>query len=99
MRAEIREGMSALLGHPVLRTLVLCAAVVIFVNSAQLAIFLLYLSRDLGVVPTVIGVLLAMGSVGALGGALLASAVARRIGIGPSFIVGEFLIVGTLITR
>lgn len=99
MRAEIREGMAALLGHPVLRTLVVCASIFILLISAQTAIFLLYLSRDLGLPPSVIGLLLAIGSVGALAGALLASAVAQRIGIGPSFIVGSFLAVGSLITR
>lgn len=99
MRAEIREGMAALLGHPILRTLVICGSIVILLFSAQTAIFLLYLSRDLGVAPAVIGLLLAIGSVGALGGALLASSVARRIGIGPSFIVGAILMIGSLITR
>lgn len=99
MRAEIREGMAALLGHPILRTLVVCGSIIILLLSAQTAIFLLYLSRDLGVEPVVIGLLLAVGSVGALGGALLASAVARRIGIGPSFIVGALLVIGCLISR
>ena len=56
-------------------------------------------SRDLGLPPAVIGLLLAGGSVGALAGALLASAVVRRVGIGPSFIVGDFLAVGTFIAR
>ena len=99
MRAEIREGMAALLGQPVLRTLVVCASIFILLLSAQTAIFLLYLSRDLGLPPSVIGALLAIGSVGALAGALLASRVARRIGIGPSFIAGSLLFVGFAITR
>jgi MFS family permease len=91
MRAEIGEGMTALLGHPVLRTLVICASILVLMLSAQLAIFVLYLSRDLGLEPTVIGLTLAIGSIGAFGGALLAGRVARRIGIGPAFIVGAFL--------
>ena len=99
MGAEIREGMAALLGQPILRTLVVCASIIILLFSAQTAIFLLYLSRDLGLSPSIIGVLLAVGSVGALAGALLASAVARRIGIGPSFIVGAFLGIGLFIAR
>lgn len=99
MRAEIREGMAGLLGQPILRTLVVCSSITILVFSAQTAIFLLYLSRDLGVPPAIIGLLLAFGSLGALAGALLASTVARRVGIGPSFIVGSFLAVGIFITR
>ena len=99
MRAEIGEGLRALLSQPILRTLVVCASIVILLLSAQTAIFLLYLSRDLGLAPSIIGLLLAVGSVGALAGALLASTVARRIGLGPSFIVGAFLVVGVFITR
>lgn len=99
MVAEIREGMTALLGQPILRTLVICAGIFILLLSAQSAIFLLYLSRDLGLSPAVIGLILATGGVGALGGAVLASAVARRLGIGPSFIVGAFLISGLFLAR
>ena len=99
MRAEIREGMAALLGHPLLRTLVICGAIVVLLFSAQLAIFVLYLARDLGLEPTVIGLILAIGSVGALAGALLAGTVARRIGIGPAFILGAFLAAICFIVR
>jgi len=99
MRAEVREGMAGLLGQPILRTLVLSASVIILALSAQTAIFLLYLSRDLGFPPSVIGLLLALASVGALVGALFASTVAARIGIGPSFIVGALLVIGTFIAR
>jgi len=99
MVAEIREGMTALLGQPILRTLVMCSGIFILLLSAQTAIFLLYLSRDLGLAPAVIGLILAAGGVGALGGALLASSVARRLGIGPSFIAGAFLVSGLFITR
>lgn len=96
MVAEIREGLSALLGQPILRTLVLCASIFILLLSAQNAIFLLYLSRDLGLTPAVIGLILAVGGIGALGGAVLAGSLARRLGIGPSFIFGAFLGIGGL---
>src|SRR5258708_37935769 len=56
-------------------------------------------SRDLGLPPAVIGLLLAGGSVGALAGALLASAVVRRGGIGPSVIVGGLLAGRAVIAR
>ena len=91
MRAEIREGLSALLHHPVLRTLVAVAGIFVLLLSAQTAIFILYLARDLGLDPAVLGLILGVGAVGALLGALLASDVARRLGIGPSFILGAVL--------
>ena len=99
MGAEIREGLAGLLGHPMLRALTIGAAITVLIFSAQTAIFLLYLSRDLGMAPSVIGVLLAIGSVGALAGALLAARIARRIGIGPSFTMGALLAVGFFIAR
>ena len=91
MRAEIREGMAALLRHPVLRRVVLGAAITVLLFSAQLAIFLLYLARDLGFEPSLIGLILAIGGAGALAGAVLAPTLARRIGIGPSLILGTVL--------
>lgn len=92
MRTEIREGLQALLGHPILRTAVTGAAMFILLLSAQVAIFVLYLSRDLGLDPPVIGAVFAAGAVGALLGAVFASAIARRVGIGPSFIIGGALV-------
>jgi MFS family permease len=94
MRAEIREGLSALLGHPVLRTLVAVSAIFVLLFSAQTAIFILYLARDLGLDPPVIGIVLAVGAVGALLGAVLASDIAKRLGIGPSFILGAVPAIG-----
>jgi MFS family permease len=99
MRAEIREGLAALLGHPVLRAIVITAAMFVLLFSAQLAIFLLYLSRDLHLEPFAIGFLLAIGSIGALVGALSAPTITRRIGIGPTFVFGGVLVVAWLIGR
>jgi MFS family permease len=92
MVGEIREGLSALLGHPVLRAVVIGAALTILLFSAQLAIFLLYLVRDLALEPSAVGVILAIGGLGALAGAVLAPTLARRIGIGPSLIFGTSLV-------
>src|SRR5207244_1282925 len=83
-----REWLSALLRHPSLRTLVAVSAIFVLLLSAQAAIFILYLSRDLRLDPSVLGLILAIGAAGALLGALLASDIARRLGIGPAFILG-----------
>jgi MFS family permease len=91
MRAEISEGLSALLRHPILRTLVAVSGIFVLLLSAQTAVFILYLVSDLGVDPPVIGLILAIGALGALLGALRASDIARRLGIGPSFILGAVL--------
>ena len=86
LRKEIAEGMSALMGHPTLRALVLGNSVIILCYSAQLAIFLLFLSRDVGLDPSVIGVMLAIGGAGSLLGALFAGRIATWLGLGPTFL-------------
>ena len=86
VRREIAEGMRALLAHPTLRALVLGNSVIILCYSAQLAIFLLFLARDVALEPSVIGVVLAIGGIGSLLGALFAGRVAQAVGIGPAFI-------------
>ena len=99
MRAEIAEGLRTLLGHPVLRTLVLCGAVLIFLLSAQVAIWVLYLTRDVGLEPALIGFLFAAFSVGTLLGALVAAEASRRLGIGPSFIWAAAIVAAGLLAR
>ncbi len=99
MRAEIGEGLRALLGHPVLRPIVIGGSIMILFLSAQLAIFVLYLSRDLGLDPPVIGLIFAGAAAGGFIGAVSASATSRRLGIGPSFIFAAVLVVGGLIGR
>jgi MFS family permease len=92
MRVEIREGLVALLGHPVLRALVIMAALLLFAVSAQQAIFILYLVRDLELSPALIGAAFAVQSVGALAGAIVAARLARWLGIGPSFLAAAALL-------
>ena len=99
VRAEIAEGMAALLRHPILRVLLACASSFAFFFQAQLAIFVLFLTREIGLSPAQIGLVLGVGSLGAVGGAVLASTVARRIGIGPSFVWGAVLAVIGLVLR
>jgi MFS family permease len=99
MRAEIGEGLTTFVRHPVLRVLLACASIVAFFAQAQLAIFVLFMTRDLGLSPAQIGVVLGVGSVGAVAGALTAATAARRIGIGPSFVWGAALVVAGCLAR
>jgi predicted MFS family arabinose efflux permease len=86
LRKEIAEGIAALMGHPTLRALVLGNSVIILCYSAQLAIFLLFLARDVRLEPSVIGIVLAIGGAGSLLGALFAGRIAERLGLGPTFL-------------
>ncbi|HET8569489.1 MAG TPA: MFS transporter [Candidatus Limnocylindria bacterium] len=84
--AEIREGFAALFGHPVLRALVLSAALLLVAAGAQNAVFILFMARELSLEPAAIGVILAARSIGAVVGSISAGPVAQRFGLGPSIL-------------
>jgi MFS family permease len=56
-----------------------------------MAVYVLYLTRDLGLSAGVIGLIIELGGIGALVGSTLAGPLARRIGQGPAMIWGQLL--------
>lgn len=85
-RAEIREGLSFVLRHPLLRPIVIFVGISnVFVNML-FAIYLVYAVRELGLDATTIGLIFSLGSLGSLIGAVTANRIARTIGIGPGLI-------------
>ena len=91
MRRSIAEGLRILLGHPVLRAIVVASVPISFFMSGFGAIYVLYATRDLGLGPGTIGLIFAGGGVGAVSGALLAGRAAVRFGVGPAIIGGWIL--------
>jgi MFS family permease len=91
VRQEIAAGLHTLLGHPLLRPIVLGSMLESVALKAIAAIFVLYATRQLGIGPLALGLVLAAGGLGAIPGALLSSATARRFGVGPT-IIGGWLI-------
>jgi len=86
LRAEIGEGLRFVIRHPVQRPIMLFVGVSnLFVNML-FAIFLVYAVRELDLSPQTIGLILSLGSIGSLVGALTANRVARAFGIGPGLI-------------
>lgn len=93
LRRELVEGLGAVLRHPYIRPLTLCSASAnIFINM-HLAIYVLYLTRELQATPAQVGLLYSIGSIGGLLGALYAVRVARRLGVGRA-IMAETIVVG-----
>ena len=88
---EIREGLGVVLGNPLLRAIAGCTATANLFSNIGMAVYVLYVTRELGVTPALLGVVFAAGSGGALVGALLASRIADWIGLGPT-IVGVALL-------
>ncbi len=88
---EIREGMSFVLRHPLLRRIVTCTGTSNLASSAVFALFVLYVVRTLGLSETTLGLVLSVGAVGGLLGAVSSERFARLVGEGRSIPAGAVL--------
>jgi MFS family permease len=91
MRTEIAEGLRYVLGNRFLRTIAATTALSNLAGTVATSILLLYLVRELDFTPELLGVTFSIGSVGFLLGALIASRVAARFGVGRSIVVSAML--------
>jgi predicted MFS family arabinose efflux permease len=88
MQAEIGEGLGFIVRHPLLRPIAGCTGTSNLFNSAFVAIFILFATRELELSAGWIGLIFAFGSAGFLLGALGTQRINDRIGVGPTIIVG-----------
>jgi MFS family permease len=88
LRAEIVEGLRFVLGHRLLRPLAVAVGVGNLFWAMQLAVYVLFLNRGLGVPPALLGLILGAAGPGALAGSLLAGRLLRRLGLGTTVIGG-----------
>lgn len=91
IRQDVRFGLRAVFGNPVLRAMVCSSGALNLAAYIFLAVYVLYMVRDLGFNSTAVGLVFGLGGVGALIGAMLAQPVARRLGTGRAIILGLFL--------
>ena len=89
--SEIREGVRVVFTHPILRVLGGSTATANFFGRMFMAVYILYMTRDLGLGAVGVGLVLATGGLGSLAGSLVAEPAARRFGPGPTMIVAQFL--------
>jgi hypothetical protein len=80
MRALIREGWDFVTRHPVMGACMWDATAINFVCGGQMALFALYLVRDLEAPAALVGFLLAAEGIGSLAGAALVPYVVRVVG-------------------
>jgi MFS family permease len=91
LTTEIGEGLRVVFMHPILRVLVGCSATSNLFGRMFLAVYVLYMTRDLGLGPVGIGMVFSTGGIGALVGALVAERVTRRFGPGPTMTWAQLL--------
>ena len=83
---ESREGMKLVGANPLLRALAGYAGTIGLFNALFEAVALLYMSRELGLSPGLIGLVGSVGGVGFLVGTLTVEPVTRRIGLGATMV-------------
>lgn len=77
---QIAEGLRFVFTDAALRSIVACTATANLANGAFTTVQILFLNRELGLSPAIVGVVLATGGVGGIIGAILAGRITRRIG-------------------
>lgn len=88
MRERLLAGLSFVIGDSIMRPTLLSVATVNLFTFAANALFILYATTTLGVSPGALGLALGTGSVGAVIGAIFATRIGRRIGLGPAYALG-----------
>jgi MFS family permease len=91
VRREVAEGVRAVLSDGILRALAASAATEALARGIIGATILLYLNREVGFSPGVLGMIFAVGGVSSFFGAVLAERVTRRLGLGPALILSLVL--------
>jgi MFS family permease len=93
----VGAGLRWIRNNAIVRAELLGVATLNLFNFMFSALFILYATRYLHVRPATLGVVLGVAAVGTLATSYFAGAVARRMGLGPAFILGCFLFPAPLI--
>jgi MFS family permease len=90
-KGHVRSGIRYIQDSAIIGPSLLATATINFFNFVFWAIFILYATRELGVRPGTLGLVLGAGAIGGLAGAVMAGRIGRRIGVGPAFVLGSLL--------
>jgi MFS family permease len=93
MWRELREGLAYLVRHRYWRPMAVTTAAANFFWSMVGSVLLVYAVRELGMSPATIGLVLTLGGIGGLAGALFAPRIGRRLGVGAT-VVGASVLFG-----
>ena len=91
IRTEIAHGLRYVLRNPLLRAIAACTGSSNLFSQIAFSVLILYAVRQLGLTPGEIGIIFAIGNVGALLGAVSASAIARKLGVGPTIVLSTLV--------
>jgi MFS family permease len=95
--SELWEGLRYVLKHEYVRGMAASVAIFNFFGNVGGSIILVYFVRELGLSATTIGIVLGLGNVGFLVGAILARRVEARLGVGRTIVGSSMLSVPGLL--
>jgi len=84
---DLRIGLRAVFGHPIVRPIVLSHMVWAISGGFFMGLYTLFCLRELQLSETTFGVIVAMGGVGSLFGAVLSRRIVRWLGLGRALVV------------
>jgi predicted MFS family arabinose efflux permease len=90
---EIAEGLRAAWSDPLLRALAARTITAAFFLGFPGSLYILFVMRELGLKPALLGLIIAVGGVASFAGALLAERLARRFGCGRT-LIGSAVVIG-----
>jgi MFS family permease len=97
---DIREGIDFILGHPLLRTMIVFWGIVSISTAPLVSALAVHVTRDLRLPETVLGLILTAYGIGTVAGSLLASRATHRpvapALLGGVFVTGSMLVVVAL---
>jgi len=88
---EIGDGLRVVFDERILRALASCSATTILFGHVFLAVYVLYLTRDLGLGAVGVGLVFGAGGVGSLVGSVVAERATRRFGPGRTMIGAQIV--------
>ncbi len=84
---DLRVGLRAVFGHPIVRPIVLSHMVWAISGGFFMALYTLFCLRELELSETTFGIIVAMGGIGSLFGAMLSRKIVAALGLGKALVV------------
>ena len=88
---DIRVGMRAVFGHPYVRWIVISHMVWSICGGFFMSLYSLFCLRDLGLSKALFGIVIAVGGIGSLGGAVMSRWLVNALGLGPMLVLASAL--------
>jgi MFS family permease len=95
-KGTLMAGARFIRSSPIVRSSLIAVSVINFFDFVFLALFVLYATKSLHIVPGVLGLILGAGAIGGVLGATVTGKLADRIGVGRAYVIGCLLFTAPL---